>query len=342
MKTNPQQFHNMITAADARCYGALVYGPDHGLVAETVRAAITAIAGTPADSFLLTEFSASQIKADSALLADEMQALPMLGDRKIIVVRQAVDGIAQPVTEVLKTPAPNFLLLEAGELPPRSKLRKAFESADTAAAVACYADDQRSLDHVVQDVLSRHSVTIDPDASAELVGRLGNDRLISRGEVEKLALFAGEGGHVAIQDILAMVGDNAGLSVDNVVFDTADGNTPGADQSLARALADGINPVQILRAMQRHFQRLHQVTGAVESGARPDMAMGRLRPPVFFKYKSRFQRQCQIWTAGQISKALNLLTEAERQCKQTGAPMSAICQRTVLRVSAAARKQARR
>lgn len=343
MKTTPPQFKDKLAAAAAAFRGALVYGPDQGLASETAGAAIAALAGRPADPFLLTELAAARIKADPALLADELRALPMLGGRKIVVIRQAGDGVAKAVTETLGDPAMvNFLLVEAGELPPRSKLRKAFEGSAAAAAVACYADDPRNLDHVVRDMLAARNVAIGPEAVSELVGRLGNDRLVSRGEVEKLALFAGDGGRLTVRDVLAAVGDNAALSIDGLAFDVADGDAPGADRSLARALAEGVNAVQILRALQRHFQRLHQAAGEIQSGASPDAAMGRLRPPVFFRFKSRFQRQCQTWSAGQIGKAMALLTEAERQCKQTGAPMAAICQRSALRVAAAARKRARR
>ena len=341
MKVNPEQIVNRLTNGAKGFSAALLFGPDQGLISETVARSVAAIAGEPADPFLIAEVTPAQLKGDEALLSDELSALPMVGTRKIIVIRRATDTIFKIVEAALAIPdAPNFLLIEAGELPARSKLRKAFEGAKTAGAAGCYADDRHNLEQIVRHVMDLREVSIGPEAAQELLSRLGNDRMISRGEIEKLALYAGDRGEIRVDDVIAMVGDNTTLSIDNVIFDTTDGDTRAADQALARALANGVAPVQILRALQTHFQRLHMVAGELQQGTSFDAAIGRLRPPIFFKVKSRFQRQCRQWSVDQLAAAMSLLLEAERQCKQTGAPMAAICQRSVLRLVAAARKGA--
>lgn len=340
MKVNAQQVVAQVNQSGSKIAAVLVFGPDHGLVTETAENLVSSVAGKPADPFLLAELSSSQLKADQALLDDEMRSLPLMGPRKVIYIRQATDVLAAPIEALLKTGnIQNLLVVAAGELPPRSKLRKIFEAAKTAAGVACYSDDRGSLEGLVHQMLSAANVSLEPDAMTELLGRLGNDRLVSRGEINKLVLYAGDNGRVSAQDVISIVGDNAALSIDAVIFDAADGATQLADQALARAFADGASPVQVLRALQRHFQRLHMVAGELAQGARLDAALGRLRPPVFFKFKSRFQSQCRRWSLGRLTEAMNLVTDAERQCKQTGAPDVAICQRAVLRISAAARKQ---
>jgi len=340
VKINAQQIVGVATGSGSSISAVLLFGPDQGLISETARRLIAAIAGQPVDPFLLTELTPGQLKADPTLLIDEMLSLPLMGERKVIHLRQATDALAGPLADLMGAPKiSNLLVVEAGELAPRSKLRKAFEAAKSGGAVGCYSDDRGSLEGVLRDVLASHDIAIEADAAAELLGRLGNDRLISRGEIEKLALYVGDGGRITADAILQMITDNAALSIDSVVFDAADGNTPGSDQALARALADGISAVQILRTLQRHFQRLHLVAGEVAQGARLDAALGRLRPPVFFKFKSRFQRQCGQWSLDRLADAMTLVSDAERQCKQTGAPAAAICQRAVLRIAAAARKQ---
>lgn len=344
MKINPSQVVAAAKSADGGLGAVLLFGPDQGLISETAGAAVAAIAGRPADPFLLTELTPGQLKTNGAFLDDEMRALPMLGGRKVVVLRDATDAIADAVAAVLSADRPpvNFLVVEAGELPPRSKLRKAFETAANAGAAGCYSDDRRGLEGLLDEVLGGHRLRIAPDARALLLARLGNDRMVSRGEMEKLALYVGEAGEIGADDVLRLVGDNVAQSIDAVVFDAADGDAPAADLSLARALDDGVAAVQILRALQRHFQRLHLVAGDVAQGGRLDAALGRLRPPVFFKLKGRFQKQCQTWSPACLAEAMELATEAERQCKQTGAPDAAICQRAVLRIAAAARRQAAR
>ena len=343
MKVKPEQILDRLANGARGFSAALLFGPDQGLISETVARSIAIIAGSPADPFLITEVTPAQLKEDEALLSDHLITLSMLGSRKIVVIRRATDTILKAVEAALAIPdAPNFLLIEAGELPSRSKLRKAFENAKNADAAGCYADGYQNLEKVVRQVAELRGVRIGPEASQELISRLGNDRMISRGEIEKLVLFAGDGGEIQVNDVIAAVGNNAALSIDNVIFDTADGETHAADQALAHALANGIAPVQVLRALQKHFQRLHMVACELQGGASLDAAISRLRPLVFFKMKPRFQRQCRQWPVNQLVAAMLLTLEAERQCKSTGAPMAAICQRSVLRLAAAARKVAKR
>ena len=342
MKVNPEQLVDRLENLAGQFSAALLFGPDHGLISETLARSVAAVAGNPADPFLIAEITPAQLKSDEALLSDELRALPMLGTRKIIVIRQATDAIFKVVEAALGIPdTPNFLLVEAGELPPRSKLRKAFESAKSAGAVGCYADDHQKLEQLVHQVTQLRGVRIEPEAVRELLSRLGNDRMISRGEIEKLALYAGDGGEIKVDEVIAVVGNNAALSIDHVIFDTGDGNVRAADQALSQALINGVTPVQILRALQMHFQRLHVVANELQQGTALDAAMSRLRPPVFFKVKSRFQRQCRQWSMDQLTSAMSLVLEAESQCKQTGTPVAAICQRTVLRLATAARRHAK-
>ncbi len=343
MKIDPEQIVDRLDSGAKGFSAALLFGPDQGLISETLARTVATVAGKPADPFLIAEVTPAQLRSDDALLSDELLALPMIGARKIIVIRGATDAIFKVVEAALAIPnAPNFLLVEAGELPPRSKLRKAFEGAKNAGAAGCYADGHHNLEQVVRQVTQSRGVRIGPDAVQELLSRLGNDRMISRGEIEKLALYVGDKAEIRIDDVIAIVGNNAALSIDHVIFDTADGDTRAADQALSRALANGVAPVQILRSLQIHFQRLHIVADELRRGTSLDTGMGKLRPPVFFKVKSRFQRQCRQWSVDQLTMAMSLVLEAEHQCKQTGAPMAAICQRSVLRLAAAARKRSER
>ena len=128
-------------------------------------------------------------------------------------------------------------------------------------AAGCYADDRHSLEQIVRHVMDLREVVSGRKRSKSFCR--SERPMISRGVIEKLALYAGERGEIKVGDVIAMVGNNAALSIDNVIFDTADGDTR-ADQALTRALANGVAPVQILRALQTHFQRLHMVAGELQ------------------------------------------------------------------------------
>ena len=61
-----------------------------------------------------------------------------------------------------------------------------------------------------------------------------------------------------------------------------------------------------------------------------------MRPAVFFRFADRFRAQAQRWDRDRVVRALEILTEAELECKTTGVPAEAICQRTLMRLAGAA------
>lgn len=344
MKVQAGRADAFAKSPDSAVLAALVYGSDAGLVRERVEALVQSVLQGNDDPFRLTDIDADVIKSDPARLADEAAAMALTGGRRVVKVRDATDAVAKTVEGFLDDPVGDALVVfAAGDLGPRSSLRKMFEKADNAAAVPCYADDNRALDQVVRDTLKDFGLSVDHDALAYLVDHLGGDRALSRRELEKLALYKGSGDAktVSLDDAMACVGDTAALDLDDLVYAMGDGDQPTVQRVFGRMMAEGTSPVSILTAASRHIMRLHQVMGLRSQGGTIDQAMMKLRPPVFFKRKGQFKAQAGRWTGPLLSRALDLLTTAELQAKSTGLPTQAIIERTLLQITTAA-KSARR
>ena len=104
-----------------------------------------------------------------------------------------------------------------------------------------------------------------------------------------------------------------------------------------RLYLEGVSPVAVLRACARHLMRLQLIGGLAASGTAPAQAIARLRPPVMFKLRDRLIAQARSWTPDRLTTALDLIGEAELQCKTTGLPDQAICSRALMAVANAAR-----
>ncbi len=320
------------------CRVALLYGDDAGLVRDRAEALVRAVAGSPDDPFLVAELS----RDTAADLAAEAASIPLTGGRRVVRLRDATDGVAPAVKAILDANAPAFVVLEAGSLPPRSKLRALAEAAPDAAAIACYPEDGAALEATIRAVLGELAVTVQPDALSWLAGQLGADRAATRREVEKLALYAGPGGRVDLDAAMACVGDAAGLSLDDAVFAAAAGDVALADRALEVAMAEGAAPVQVLRATLIHLHRLQRARAAVEDGVSAEEAMRALRPPVFYQRKDGFKRALSLWNAPGLEAVARAISDAERQCKRTGLPDTTICRAALLTLARRAQRLTRR
>lgn len=328
----------------------LVYGNDEGMVAERGRTLAQALCPDLTDAFRVVELSGAQIKDDAARLADEFQSLSLIGGRRVVRVRPAGDESTRAVEVVFEASAGDALIvLEAGNLSPSSTLRRLVAGADTGAAIACFEDGERALEGLIESVLGNAGLRADNDARDYLIDNLGSDRGLSRSELEKLALYKGVATSdapaasrtVTVDDAMAVIGDSAAIGLDDAVFAAFDGDPGALDRALDRVFAEGMAPAAAVRALQRHTDLLHRLAGAVEGGARPDDAIARLRPPPHFSRRAALQRQARTWPSRRLADLVDLLLEADMQCKTTGLPDEAILRRAALRIAQGARALAR-
>mgnify|MGYP001336195359 CR=1 FL=1 len=157
-----------------------------------------------------------------------------------------------------------LVIIEAGTLTPRSKLRSAFEASKQAAAIPCYSDEGQGLRNIVLETLGQSQIRVSPDAMSYLLENLGSDRMVSRSELEKLRLYMGEETEVTIADAIACVGDSSSMALDDIAFSAASGKIERLTHLLDRGRREGTAAISILRGVGRHFERLHLVSGTID------------------------------------------------------------------------------
>jgi DNA polymerase-3 subunit delta len=288
----------------------LLHGDDAGLVRERAEALVRAVLGGRMDDpFRLAELNREEAAKPGAL-AGEAAALAMTGGRRVVRLREATDAHATPLKDALATPGEALIVLEGSELTTRSKLRVLAEAAPEVAVIACYRERGDELAATLGRMLREEGVQADPAALSWLAMRLGEDRMQTRREVEKLALYVGPGGRVDEDAALACGAEGAALDLDEALMAATAGDAPAADRALTAAFAEGANPVAVLRAALRHVQRLHEA--AVAGGD-----AGVLRPPVFFRHKAAFDRALRLWQPAALEAVGAALLEAEKRTKTT-------------------------
>jgi DNA polymerase-3 subunit delta len=261
----------------------------------------------------------------------------MIGGRRVVRVRGAGNALAKDFERFLAAPKGDALIVvEAGDLAKSANLRRVFEDADNAAAVACYPDRERDLGEVVRSALRNVGLAIEPDALEYAVSHLGSDRGVTRSELEKLALYAMGQTTVTEADVAAVMGDESELRMDETFDAAGEGDYASLDRSLSRLWAAGTSPVGVLRQALTHFQKLLLVKAETEAGQNLDASIKRLRPPIHFSRADSFRTQVSRWSVARLEEALNHLYEAEALTKTTAVPAEAACGRALLSVAALA------
>lgn len=336
MKLEPRLVDKFLANPGA-CRVVLLYGEDSGLVRERADKLVHAVSGALDDPFRLAELA----REDYSRILEEMSAMSLSGGRRVVRVRGATDAVTDDVKAVLASKTDSLLVVEAGGLPAKGRLRGLVERAADGVAIACYPQAGRALETSMREMLASFGVSADPDAITWLAGHLGVDRAVTQRETEKMALYAGSDGRIGIADARVCVGDLAGLSLDDALFAACTGDIAAADRALELAMAEGASPVGVLRAGLQHMQRLQRASSAVSSGVSPADATKAVRPPIFFQHQSSFAAALRLWPPEGLQAICVRLWEAERACKRTGAPVEALSRSAILGIAqrAAARRR---
>jgi DNA polymerase-3 subunit delta len=338
MKLSVAQVAAFLRRPNREIRAVLLYGPDAGLVSERADALARTVCPDLKDPFRVADLSGAALAADPARLADEAAQMSLIGGQRVVRVCDAADRLAGLFTGFLDTaPGDAFIVVEAGDLPGSSSLRRVFDRSARAVAIGCYADTARDRAAVIDDALRAHRITASADATQYLVEHLGNDRLVTRSELEKLALYAGDGGRVEFEDARLSVGDSAEIEVDDAVMAAAEGDAARVDRLLGMVFQEGESAVSVTRAVLRHLHRLHVLAARLAAGSTLAEVMSSARPPIFFKREANFKRQLALWTEARLRAQLGHVGQAELQMKLTGLPAETICREAMLAVAQAAR-----
>ncbi|MGB7688152.1 MAG: DNA polymerase III subunit delta [Pseudolabrys sp.] len=319
----------------------LVFGPDTGLVRERVDALVRASVDDPNDPFALARIEGDELASNPARLVEEAHTIPLFGGRRAVLVKAGARNIASAVETVIAAPSNECrVIIEAGNLSKSAPLRSLCEKAKVAAALPCYADNERALTQLIDEEMHAANLTIAPDARITLLSLLGGDRLASRNEIRKLATYSQGQKSIELADVMAVVADASQMALDSVTDAVFAGKTGDVDSEFGKARASGSSPAAIVSAAIRQVANLHKMKLAIEGGDSIEFAMRRVAPPVHFTREREVSDALRVWSPARLLRAMDQLAEASLEMRRNAPLAEAIAQRTLLSLAANARKKA--
>ena len=319
----------------------LIYGPDTGLVSERANVLAKSSGADLNDPFSAIVLDAEDAASDPQRIADEAHTVSMFGGSRLVHIKGSTQkNLVKAIEPVLDQPPSDALvIIEAGDLKKSSPLRTRIEKASSAIALPCYQDQAQALQMVIDQELQASNLTIDPDARQALIGLLGDNRMASRGEVQKLCLYAGENHQITLEDVNQIVGDASVLALDAVVDAASLGDIAKMEHTYKRMMARGTAVFQVVNAMQRHFQMLHLARSQMDtSGQGAAQLVGAMRPPINFQRNEKVSRALSIWRMGSLERVLQRLETVSLETRKNSSLAVALTSTALLAIAIEARQ----
>lgn len=312
----------------------LVYGPDRGLVSERA-SHLAARTGIPRDdAFAVLRTTASDLQGTPGRLLDEMNAIGLFGGDRLVWVKDAANERSLvDAMEILNKEPPQgcTLLIEAGDLKKGSALRKAVEGSRVAVAIPCYADDTRALGALIDNELESAGLRIVPAARQRLMESIGGDRLASRNEIRKLALYCHGRAVVEEEDVIAAIGDASAISVDDAVDAILKGDQNTFLASMQKIMASKTPVFLVMQACLRQFQLLELMRAEMdEKRANAAQVMATLGRQLHFRRKPVIEQALRKWQLPALRRETARLQAAILQTRQRSSLEGTIAMQTLL------------
>ncbi|MCX8999503.1 DNA polymerase III subunit delta [Rhizobiaceae bacterium BDR2-2] len=322
----------------ARSYRIFViYGPDRGLVSERA-GAIAKASGVPLDDpFAVVKLDAGSLQSDPGRLLDEANTIGLFGGGKLIWVKStgAEKALADALALLAATPpGDSTVIVEAGDIRKGAGLRKIAEPASTVAIIPCYADDARALNALIDRELGAAGLRITPGARDMLLDLIGGDRLASRNELQKLALYAKDKPAVDEDDVAAIIGDASSISTDEAIDAVLTGDRNGFFHAMRKITTSKTPIFLVLQGCLRQFQMLDQMRAEMDERKTPAAqvlhSMGR---GLHFKRKPAVEQALRTWNGTAIAREMNRLQMAIFHSRQKPALEESIALHTLLSIT---------
>ncbi|MDI7923266.1 DNA polymerase III subunit delta [Ferirhizobium litorale] len=306
------------SAAQYRLF--LIYGPDRGLVSE--RAGLVAGKSGVAldDPFSVTRLDVADLQGDPGRLIDEANAIGLFGGEKLIWVRGAANEKVLVDSLQLLSQNPlvgSTVIIEAGDLKKGSGLRRIAESSKNLVAIPCYADDARALNALIDNELAAEGLRISADARQQLLEFLGGDRIASRNEVRKLALYCRDAGTIEVRHVLEIIGDASAISTDDAIDAILSGDTEGFLAAMHKVSSSKTPIFLVLQGCLKQLQLLDVMRAEMDERRVPAaQVVQTLGRHLHFKRKPVIEKALRAWSGPAIAREMNRIQSAILQTRQ--------------------------
>lgn len=312
----------------------VIYGPDRGLVSERAKIIAAKTGIDQSDAFASLKLNASDLQGDSGRLVDEVNSIGLFGGEKLVWVKNAasekalLDGLLALSTN---PPDTSFLIIEAGDIKKGTGLRKIAEPSRNIAVIPCYADDARALNALIDTELASENLKITADARHRLMEFIGGDRIASRNEIRKLALYCRGTTTIEENDVLAIIGDASAISADDAVDAILKGDKNAFFHATQKISTSKTPIFLVLQSCLKQFQLIDQMRAEMdEKKLQAGQVMQTLGRHIHFKRKPIIERALRNWRPEALAREMNKIQSAILQSRQRQSLEDSIALMTLL------------
>ncbi|AEI42695.1 DNA polymerase III subunit delta [Paenibacillus mucilaginosus] len=253
------------------CYGGETY-----LIQELISRLTDKLVEPEHRAFAVTRYDLAETPVESVI--EEAETLPFMVPRKLVVASNAlfltgakesnkVEHRLEKLSEYMKSPVDYSVLIftvDAEKLDERKKIVKSLKEADV--LVPCTMLSADELTQWVTQEAKRRGFEFAPGVVDRLILYTGTSLQALTKEVEKCALFAGQGGTLTADDLEQLVSRTTEQNIFQLIEHIVQMQMDPAFTMLSELLRRKEEPIKIVMLVARQFRIMFQVKDLMSQG----------------------------------------------------------------------------
>ena len=254
-----------------------------------------------------------EIIKNENLLINEISNKSLFNNKKIIFIDQVNEKILNIIEEMAEDVSDEKIVIFAGNLDKKSKLRSYFEKSKLCGIVACYQDNEITIKKIITNKLSDYQ-GLSTQVINFIIQNTGLNRSKVNNEIEKIkSCFLEKKINFEKIDLLLNIKTNDDF---NKLKDEAlKGNKIKTNKLLADTVFEPESNIYYLNSINQRINKLYEIEKLKQNNSNTETLVSSLKPPIFWKDKPVLIEQTNKWNENKIKKALEKTYTVELQIK---------------------------
>lgn len=266
--------------------------------------------------FKKNEFKTKFIKEDELLkdiriLDNYLNQDSLFGEKEILIIQEASDKLLDYInfSEIDKK-----LILVTNNLTKKSSLRNKAEKEKIISCIACYEDDEKTLQSLLRNGLTKLGIKVPYEAIDQLfnINKLNRDDINSG--LEKLELITKDK-KLDSETFSSLFNTTSSFDAFEISNALLSGDKKALNKILSSFYHFSINFNEVLGPLKYKINKLIEIYEYNENETKIAVLVDTYKPPIFWKEKGIIQTQLSKWNKNELDTLLDKINEIEILCK---------------------------
>jgi|TARA_B110000196_G_C21113082_1_gene648924 DNA polymerase-3 subunit delta len=262
-------------------------------------------------------YEESEILQNTEAFFNDILSRSFFENDKLIIISRVTDKINNLIEEILEKKIEDLVvILNAGTLEKKSKLRSLFEKDKKIICVPFYEDNNQTLSGIVNRFFRENKISISQQLINLVVQRCRGDRQNLKNELEKIKNYSRDKSKINLEELLKLTNLAENYSVSELIDSCLSKNKKKTVNILNENNYSVEDCILIIRTFLIKSKRLLRLVKEVKNSKNIDSSISSFKPPIFWKDKEIVKQQIKNWSQVNTESLLYKITETELLIKK--------------------------